>query len=255
MSRRQDVLGVPITADSYEMIESRVVKWTSGDTCHILTTMSFPMLGPYVNNKEYQAAIQASDVVLPDGMAMIWLSRLLGSGIHRRLSGPDFFVRLAETASKLSFRYCLLGSTPEVLKRMHMRLKREYPGITVSGIISPPFGEWGPEEDNRLISRVNNSRAHMLWVGITAPRQEVWLHRQRQRLKVPVAAAIGAGFDFFAGTRKRAPGWMQDLGLEWLHRVGREPVRMLPRYLRSLPAVVKLARHHHRDPDSGRTNS
>lgn len=242
--RRQNILGVPVSADPYSAIESSVLDWINGNECHTLMTMSFPMLGEYAQNAAYRAAIQASDVVLPDGMAVVWLSRICRKKIKRRLSGPDFFCRFSATASRHRLNYCLLGSTPEVLQSMKNRLKTEYPGITVSATISPPFGAWSSDIDDDLVEEVNKSRAHVLWIGITAPRQETWLNDQKNRLQIPVAAAIGAGFDFFAKTRKRAPSWMQRVGLEWFYRVLKEPGRMLPRYLCSLPAVAKLAFQH-----------
>ena len=240
-AEKTDVLGIGVTPLDYSEIENLLIEWLNGDGCRTVMTMSFPMVGEYVRRLDYRHAIDESQVVLPDGMAVVWLSRLFaGASIRERLSGPDFFLRFSRTAAEMGLRYCLLGSTPEVLDRMKRRLGEEFPGIVVSGAISPPFGEWNEKVDADLVKQVNESRAHVLWIGITAPRQEIWLDRQRSRLHPPIAAAIGAGFDFFAGTRKRAPLWMQRAGLEWLHRSVREPFRIFPRYIRNLPAVIRL---------------
>jgi len=214
--------------------------WISENRLRTIVTMSFPMLGPYHNRDDYRAAINGGDIVLPDGMAMVWFARKCGHPVPERISGPDFFVRFSATADLEKLRYCLMGSTPAVLESMRRRLAEDFPGIVVADTISPPFGKWSPETEEQLISRINACHAHVLWLGITAPRQEVWLHRHGKRLNVPLAAAIGAGFDFFAGSRRRAPAWMRRHGLEWLHRIIREPLRMLPRYLRSIPAATKM---------------
>lgn len=231
---------LPITSRSYSELEAAVLEWIQGEHCRTIMTMSWPMLGPYRGCVQYRRAINGADLVLPDGMAVVWISRWCRDRIRERLSGPDFFERFSRTASLHQLRYCLLGSTPEVLETMRARLQREFPGIMVTAAIAPPFGNWGNQTDKELVAAVNNSGADVLWVGITAPRQEVWLHHHKHQLRIPVAAAIGAGFDFFAGTRQRAPAWMQRRGLEWLYRVNQEPMRMLPRYLRSLPAALKM---------------
>ena len=243
--------GVPVSPLRYEDLEARVLEWMGGGRCRTVMTMSFPMLGPYRRNPEYHAAMNASEVVLPDGMAVVWLSRWCGASIPERLAGPDFLERFSRVAAEQGLRYCLLGSTPEVLRRMAHRFEREFPGLVLAATISPPFGEWGPDVDKELVAAVNASRADILWVGITAPRQEIWLNRHRRHLTPPVAAAVGAAFDFFAGTRKRAPQWMRRMGLEWLHRVVREPLRLLPRYMRSLPAVFSILAGCRRPPRSG----
>jgi len=233
-------MGLPISSCNFSTLKTNMLEWIRKRRCHTVMTMSFPMLAPYQQDADYHDAIDHSEVVLPDGMAVVWMSRWCGDPIRERLSGPDFFELFSQTASMYQMRYCLLGSTPEVLKAMRLRLLNEYPGITVSASISPPFGDWEEQVDRELVTAVNNSHADILWVGITAPRQEVWLHRQRNQLTVPVAVAIGAAFDFFAGTKKRAPNWMRRCGMEWLYRIMQEPLRMLPRYLRSLPTAVKI---------------
>ncbi|MDY0296409.1 MAG: WecB/TagA/CpsF family glycosyltransferase [Acidobacteriota bacterium] len=235
--------GLPVSSRTYAELEADLLGWLDETRCRTIMTMSFPMLSPYRHTPEYREAIDNSEVVLPDGMAIVWMSRWCKDRIRQRLSGPDFFEHFAQTASRQRLRYCLLGSTPQVLEAMRRRLAKEFPGIDVVATLSPPFGNWDEQIDKNLVAAVNRSRPDVLWVGITAPRQEIWLHRHKDQLRVPVAGAIGAAFDFFAGSRKRAPKWMQRWGLEWLFRVLQEPLRMLPRYLRSLPAAAGMIVH------------
>lgn len=242
---KKQVGGIGITAASPEEILVAAARHVErGSSPLDVATMSFPMMGEYERNPDYRAAIDASDVVLPDGIMVVWLSKLTRAGIARRLSGPDFFLELSKTMATIGAGYYFLGSTPETLRKIDQRLAREFPSIQCKGLYSPPFGEWDAEEDRRIIDAINQSGADVLWVGFTAPRQEMWVHRHKQQLNVKLVAAIGAGFDFFAGTKKRAPLWMQTAGLEWLHRVLQEPARMGKRYLVGAPRFLKLVVRH-----------
>lgn len=234
-----NLLGIKVSSGNFFQIEQRLLdKWEKTELIDLMT-LSFPMLGVYEKNPEYQAAIDSSAIVLPDGIMLIWLSRLFRCGIEKRLAGPDFFLRFSETAQRCKMGYFFLGSTEKTLQKIDARLKNDFPGIRRKGFYAPPFGSWGDEENEKIIRTVNRSGADILWVGLTAPRQEIWLHTHKEKLQVKMAAAIGAAFDFYAGTRKRAPLWMQKAGLEWFHRVVREPYRMGKRYLGNTPAFMK----------------
>jgi N-acetylglucosaminyldiphosphoundecaprenol N-acetyl-beta-D-mannosaminyltransferase len=128
-----------------------------------------------------------------------------------------------------------------VLERIVKRLRREFPHIEVCGVYSPPFKEELSDEDDAVIvRRVNEARPDVLWVGMTAPKQEKWIYKNRHRLDVPLTAAIGAVFDFYAGTRKRAPEWVCRIGLEWLPRLLREPRRLFRRNFISSPMFLLM---------------
>ncbi len=237
--------GIGITASPPEAIVAESARHIENGSSPLdVATMSFPMMGEYERNPDYRAAIDASDVVLPDGIMVVWLSKLTGGGIKERLSGPDFFVDLSKAVEGVHPGYYFLGSTPETLRKIEARLARVFPAIACKGTYSPPFGEWDDEEDRRIIDAINQSGADVLWVGFTAPRQEMWIHKHKHQLKVKMVAAIGAGFDFFAGTKQRAPLWMQTAGLEWLFRVMQEPARMGKRYLVGAPRFLKLVVRH-----------
>jgi N-acetylglucosaminyldiphosphoundecaprenol N-acetyl-beta-D-mannosaminyltransferase len=133
-----------------------------------------------------------------------------------------------------------LGSTEDVLKRIATRVSTDYPRIAVVGTYSPPFKvDYSDAELQEMLSVINAARADVLWVGMTAPKQELWLHRARPRLNVRFAAAIGAVFDFYAGRIRRSHPLFQYLGLEWLPRLLREPRRLWPRMLLSAPIFLR----------------
>ena len=124
------------------------------------------------------------------------------------------------------------------LVQLALRLRQDHPGIKIVGGYAPPFRPLTAEEEDALVAQINQSRPDVLWVGVGVPKQEKWMARIRDRLEVPVMAAVGAAFDFHAGRISQAPPWMQERGLEWTYRIAQEPRRLLPRYLYYNPAFL-----------------
>jgi N-acetylglucosaminyldiphosphoundecaprenol N-acetyl-beta-D-mannosaminyltransferase len=144
-----------------------------------------------------------------------------------------------------SGRVFFFGSTDAVLDSITAHFRHDYPRLTLCGTHSPPFGAFTPEYNAAIVSHVNAARPDVLWVGMTAPKQEKWVHANATALQVPVIGSIGAVFDFFAGSHPRAPEWMCTAGLEWVYRLVREPRRMWERTFLSAPQfAVEVLRHH-----------
>lgn len=190
----------------------------------------------------FRDALVDADILLPDGIGVVFAAKLLGENLSERVAGSDFFAELSRQAEKCNgLRYFFLGSTDHVLEKLVDRLQREYPAVEVCGVFSPPFKAELDDADNDLIiERINNARPDVLWVGMTAPKQEKWIYKNKHRLNVPLTGAIGAVFDFYAGTKKRAPEWVCKLGLEWLPRLLREPKRLFRRNFISSPLFILL---------------
>lgn len=189
---------------------------------------------------DFQAALSGADILLPDGAGIVLAARILREPIEERVAGTEFFIGLTTKAQEQSgLRYFFLGATDYVLQQITERLRKEFPKVEVVGTFSPPFKDKFSEEENvAMIERINQCRPDVLWVGMTAPKQEKWIFANRHRLKVPLVGAIGAVFDFYAGTRKRAAAWVRNLGLEWLPRLLREPKRLFYRNLVSSPLFL-----------------
>jgi len=189
---------------------------------------------------EFKEALKTADILIPDGFGIVLASKILGLPIRRRVSGPDFFVDFTKHANSLgSVKYFLLGSTEGVIERMVKRLKQEAPNIDVCGVLSPPYKEhFSDSENEQMLKLINDCRPDVLWVGLSAPKQEKWIFQIRERLDVPFVAAVGAAFDFYAGTKKRSSLFWQRAGLEWLPRFLREPIRLSDRNLRSMPIFL-----------------
>lgn len=184
------------------------------------------------DDNELKEVYDNANLVVTDGMPLIWYSKLIKKPIVEKISGSDLFPRVCELASKKGYKVFLLGAREGVAIEAANRLKSKYTGLEIAGVYSPPFGfEKDKEQINKIISLINKSKPHILAVGLGAPKQEKFIYKNKDLLKVPISLAIGASIDFEAGNIKRAPVWMQKVGLEWFYRLLKEPKRMYRRYL------------------------
>lgn len=187
----------------------------------------------------YQAITNASLVSVPDGVPLVWAMRALGALQQDRVRGPSLMKDLCSVGTSLGLKHYLFGSTPETLARLKEKLLLQYSGIQIVGSESPPFRPLRREENEAVLERVEKSGAHILWVGLGAPKQERWI-AENARAHGAVGIGIGAAFDLLAEKIPEAPGWMQRLGLEWLFRFFKEPRRLWRRYLYHNPSFVVL---------------
>lgn len=188
----------------------------------------------------FSDALHNASLLLPDGAGIIMAARVLNLPINERVAGTEFFLGLSDRlSSNGGARYFFLGSSDHVLSLITQRLEKDYSNITVCGTYSPPFKQEFSDEDNAaMVSAVNAAKPDVLWVGITAPKQEKWIYQNKDKLNVPFIGAIGAVFDFYAGTKKRSSPFWCRLGLEWLPRFLKEPRRLWERNLKSTPIFL-----------------
>jgi N-acetylglucosaminyldiphosphoundecaprenol N-acetyl-beta-D-mannosaminyltransferase len=188
----------------------------------------------------FNAALKNADILLPDGTGVVMASKIFNVPVMEKVAGYDFFLALSASAEQSrGLRYFFLGSSEHVLDRIVSRLNLEYPSIAVCGIYSPPYKESFSETDNiTMVEAINAANPDVLWVGMTAPKQEKWIYANRERLNVPFIGAIGAVFDFYAGTKVRSSVFWQKLGLEWLPRFMKEPKRLWERNIKSTPIFI-----------------
>lgn len=213
---------------------------------HRANNIVFACANPHslnVANKDkiFRQALLNSDVLVADGVGLTAFAKLLGKGTLPRVTGTDYFegvlgvLNNAEPLLGRKGRVFFFGSTQKVLDLIASRFSNVFPNLELVGMISPPFGDWSPTVELEMIEKIKAANPDVLWVGMTAPKQEKWAEKNRLALNVPVVASIGAVFDFFAGTYPRAPQWACTLGLEWLVRLLREPRRMWRRTIISMP--------------------
>lgn len=183
-------------------------------------------------DKEFQEVYKNADLVLTDGMPLVWVSKLYNTPIKEKVSGSDLFPNICELAARKGYSIFLLGAGPGVADKAAENLMKKYIGLKVAGTYSPKFGfENDIDEINSIINIINSASPNILAVGLGAPKQEKFIYKYKEKLKVPIAIAIGASIDFEAGEVRRAPLWMQNIGLEWFYRLIKEPKRMFKRYL------------------------
>jgi N-acetylglucosaminyldiphosphoundecaprenol N-acetyl-beta-D-mannosaminyltransferase len=180
-------------------------------------------------------------MVTPDGMPLVWLSHLFGRRRVERVYGPDLMREMTAISSRRGYRQFYYGGAEGVADKLQQVLVHAYPGLEVVGALCPPFRELRPEEDQAVIDAINAARPHIVWVGLSTPKQEFWMARHLGRIDAPVMVGVGAAFDFLAGTKRQAPLWMQRYGLEWLFRLCMEPRRLWRRYAYIVPGFAILA--------------
>jgi N-acetylglucosaminyldiphosphoundecaprenol N-acetyl-beta-D-mannosaminyltransferase len=180
-------------------------------------------------------------LVTADGMPLVWWSRLQGWRHAHRVYGPDLLLACCERSMTTGYRHFFYGGGDGVADLLARRLSRRFPGLAVAGTYTPPFRPLTPQEDEDVVTLINDAAPDVVWVGLSTPKQEYWMAQHVGRLQAPALIGVGAAFDFHAGLKPQAPRWMQNSGLEWLFRLGTEPRRLWKRYLISNPAFLWLA--------------
>jgi N-acetylglucosaminyldiphosphoundecaprenol N-acetyl-beta-D-mannosaminyltransferase len=175
-------------------------------------------------------ALASAALVMPDGAPVAWLMRRTGRADAQRVAGPDLMWAVIREGRSLGLRHALFGSTPSVVGRLTERLAEDVPGALV---VSSQAPDPGSEYDEEALSELRAAAPDVVWVALGAPKQEKWMRFAASRLPTSTLIGVGAAFDFHAGTKRRAPRWMQRVGLEWAFRLGSEPRRLAWRYLRT----------------------
>jgi N-acetylglucosaminyldiphosphoundecaprenol N-acetyl-beta-D-mannosaminyltransferase len=187
---------------------------------------------------ELAMACHAGSLIVADGMSVVWALRALGRQVPERVAGVDLMARLLATAAEHRLGVYFLGAKREVVEALAKRCMAEYPGLTIAGFRD---GYFNLDDHAGIVEEIRVSGAHMLFVGMPSPFKEIWCERHRQHLNIPVIMGVGGSFDVLAGYIRRAPRWMQSLGLEWFWRMLMEPRKLLKRYLTTNCEFVWLA--------------
>lgn len=181
-------------------------------------------------SSEFETIVNEADMATPDGAPIAWMIRRQGHVSQQRINGPDLMWKYcahAEATGESIFLYGGMQSTLDILRE---KLAQHFPRLKIAGMYSPPFRQLTAEEDTSITNQINQSGAGTVWVSLGCPKQEKWMAEHRGRINA-VMVGVGAAFDYHAGTISRAPLWMQQNGLEWLHRLASEPRRLWKRYL------------------------
>ena len=180
---------------------------------------------------EFLEAYENAEMVVADGMPIIWASNLLGTPLKEKISGSDLFPELCKVSAEKGYTLFFLGAGEGVARQAAWNLEKKFKNVKITGVYSPPFGfEKDEDENNKIQKMINQLAPDILFVGVGAPKQEKWIYKNLDKLNVKLAIGIGASFDFVAGSIKRAPKFMRKMGLEWFWRFMNEPRRLFKRY-------------------------
>ncbi|ABC90161.1 putative teichoic acid biosynthesis, UDP-N-acetyl-D-mannosaminuronic acid transferase protein [Rhizobium etli CFN 42] len=179
-------------------------------------------------------------LVTPDGMPLVWALKHAGHLESDRVYGPDLMLSVFEAGTSKGIRHFLYGATPETLQHLQARLLAKFPEAEIAGSYAPPFHKLSPQEEVDIADLLNRSGADIIWVGLSSPKQELWMARMRDRLDASMLIGVGAAFDFHAGLKRQAPRFIQRSGFEWAFRLLCEPRRLWRRYALVVPTFISL---------------
>ncbi len=243
IGNQENILGYPINTLDTKSCIAIIISWLeTGEKSKFFVCANPHSLVVAENDPFFRQAMHSADLVTPDGIGVLLASKILGGRIRERVTGSDIFWGLSDILNrngKKTYRYFFLGATRETLSAIKIKLSSDYPNIEFSGSHSPPHKSAFTREDNNLmINAVNNASPDVLWVGMTAPKQEKWIYQQKDKLNVKFIGAVGAVFDFYVDNVKRSSPFFQKMGLEWLPRLIQDPKRLWKRNFISTPKFI-----------------
>jgi N-acetylglucosaminyldiphosphoundecaprenol N-acetyl-beta-D-mannosaminyltransferase len=224
------VLGSHIDAVEWNECLDRIVEWAFSRESRYVCMCNVHVVVTARREPNFRRIVNRADLATPDGAPIAWCLRRLGFPSQQRINGPDLMWRCCARAAEAGLSVFLYGSSLETLELLSARLAREFPGLRLAGYYSPPFRDLTAEEDAHVVQLIENSGAQIVFVALGCPKQEAWMAEHRDRIRA-VMIGVGAAFPYHAGVLRRAPHWMQEAGLEWLHRLLSEPRRLWRRYL------------------------
>lgn len=219
---RLDIFGVPIDMVTMRQAVEILNNFLQEDKLHIVATPNAEFVMMAQKDREYLEILNKTDLNVPDGIGIVFASKVFKKPLQERVAGFDLMKEFLENTSTKNINIYLLGAAPQIVEQTRINLENSYPNIKIIGIHHGYFTE---EEENKIIEDINNKGTEVLFVALGAPKQEKWIYKNRDKLKVKIAMGVGGSFDVIAGKVKRAPYIYRKLGLEWLYRLIKEPWR------------------------------
>lgn len=229
------IIGLPIAVTDY----SGAVQWimqhaTLADRAYAVEAANTHVAALARHDPDFGQSMTQFDLIVPDGMPLVWAVNAhlpTGQKLKDRVYGPTLMLEtLKATEDQNGYRHFLLGGKTSTLETLTETFATRFPGVTIAGSHSPPYGEWPEDEFDRICEHIRSSRANLIWVGLGCPKQEHWIARNKHKLPPGVYFGIGAAFAFHAGEVRQSPHVFQRLGLEWAYRLAMEPRRLFRRY-------------------------
>lgn len=239
MRTQVDLLGTLIDCVDAHQALSQIDGFVQSGRFHQVVTVNVDFLRLANKDESFQNLVNNADLVLADGMPLVWASRRRSTPLPGRVTGVDMLLACSQLAASHGYSIFLLGAEPGVARAAGEILQERFPGLRIAGTYSPPSTDLAEQE--KCVRIVRAAQADMLFVAFGAPKQEEWISHYQDRLKVPVCMGVGGSFDMLAGNVRRAPLWIQQWGLEWFYRLVQEPRRLWKRYIiHDLPVFARL---------------
>lgn len=238
---RFDLFGVSISAVNVPRTIAIMESWIrTGHRDYVILTGAHGVV-EMQDDPELCAINNRSGLTTPDGMPIVWWGRARGFSEIEKVYAPDIMTAMFRRSAEAGYRHYFYGGAEGVADTLAENLASSYPGLSIAGTHCPPFRALEESEEEEIAEKINRADPDIVWVGLGCPKQERWIARNRPRLSAAVLVGVGAGFDFLAGTSRRAPSWIQRSGFEWLFRLLCEPRRLWPRYSRVVPRFLYLS--------------
>jgi N-acetylglucosaminyldiphosphoundecaprenol N-acetyl-beta-D-mannosaminyltransferase len=237
---RVNILGVGVSAVSLDEAVDRTEAFLSGDVQGYVCVTGVHGIMEAQTDNEFRRILNRSFLTTPDGMPTVWLGRASGFKNMTRVYGPDYMVAICGRSADRGYRHFLYGGKPGVAEELRAELTRRFPGIQIVGTYTPPFRPLNQQEEDELRTQLTDSRADILWCGLSTPKQERFMASYQGRLPVQLMVGVGAAFDLLSGNLSEAPDWMKNSGLQWFYRLIKEPRRLWRRYLGNNPRFAWL---------------
>ena len=235
-----NIVGVRLHPMQFSSAVDLMEQWISEGNPRYALFPGSDMLAASQHNPRQRAILNAADFTATDGMMLVRLCRWFGAAQAERVYGPDVMLELCRRSANRGYRHFFYGGAPGVAEKLVARLQEQFPGLSVAGTYAPPFRALSEGEFADVIRLINNSRADIIWVGLSTPKQEIWIADARSKLHAPLVLGVGAAFDFHAGSARQAPQWIRSAGGEWLFRLCTEPRRLWRRYTLQLAEFLGL---------------
>ena len=243
MIPRKKLLDIPVTCLPFEEQIMLILRWAKVRASKVVCLANVHMLIEAYNNPDFARVLHNADLVTPDGKPLVMMLRKMGVRNQNQVAGLDVFLNLCDLAEQTGTKVYFLGSTDDILQKIKGKLNQEYPILQIAGMKAPPnvsIEDIVRDQDADLIEEINQSGAGIVFVCLGCPKQEVWMSQHQGSIQ-GVMVGVGAVFSMYAGINRRAPYWIQNVGLEWLYRLLQEPRRLWRRYGSTIPPFLYLA--------------
>lgn len=221
-----------IAASNIDAVIRLLYQWAHEPRRRYVVACSLHGLMERETNPQFDEALSGASLILPDGMPLVWLARSNGFRVARRVCGPDLLHAMTSEGARTDIRHFFFGGEPHVAQGLTTLVESRLGPSAIAGHLSPPMLPLADLCTESVARTINETRPNVVWVGLGAPKQEVWMASMRDRLDAALLIGVGAAFGFETGAETRAPAWLRETGLEWTYRLARNPRRLWRRYLR-----------------------